>query len=161
MEIQISKKALKIAGLVTISIIAVIFLQLILTSGKDNSETKAVNSSNTQQSGNVDKIQVVHFHATQQCWSCITIGEYSEKIIKTSFPEEYKNGKVEYLDLNIDEQSNSAIVNKFGVSGSSLYFNVVRDGKDNISEDITVWNLVSNEQKFTTYFKSKLQGYLK
>ncbi len=22
-----------------------------------------------------DKIEVVHFHATQQCWSCITVGE--------------------------------------------------------------------------------------
>jgi hypothetical protein len=39
-----------------------------------------------------EKIEAVHFHATQQCWSCITVGEYALKTTKEKFPEEYKNG---------------------------------------------------------------------
>lgn len=161
MEISISKKTLKTIGIVGVVILGVFILQMLLTGNKTPIDTNASSNIGTVQLDNVEKIQVVHFHAAQQCWSCITIGEYSEKIIKTSFPVEYKNGKVEYLDINIDEQSNSAIVKKFGVSGSSLYFNVISASKDNISEDIQVWNLVSNEQKFTTYFVNKLQSYLK
>lgn len=157
----IRKKTIKIIGILGVVILGVFILQMILAGSKISTDINASLNLETVQSDKVEKIQVVHFHATQQCWSCITIGEYSEKIIKTSFPDEYKNGKVEYLDINIDEQANSAIVKMFGVSGSSLYFNVVIDGKNNITEDIQVWNLVSNEQKFTNYFKNKLQGYLK
>jgi len=146
--------------LVVIGVIAVFVLQLLLTSGKNDSEVNGVNSANTQSSVNVDKIQVVHFHATQQCWSCITVGEYAEKTIKEKFTEEYESGKIEYLDINIELSENSAIVNKFGASGSSLFINVIRDGKDNISEDAQVWRLVSNEQNFINYLEDKLEGYL-
>ncbi len=161
MELQISKKTFKIVGLVAIGIVAIFVLQLLLTSGKNNSEMNGVNSGNTESSGSVDKIQVVHFHATQQCWSCITVGEYAEKTIKEKFPEEYESEKIEYLDINVESSENSSIVNKFGASGSSLFINVIRDGKDNISEDVQVWRLVSNEQSFINYFEGKLEGYLK
>jgi len=160
MELQISKKMLKIVGLVAIGIIAIFALQLLLTSGKNNSEVNGINSTNTQLSGNVDKIQIVHFHATQQCWSCITVGEYAEKTIKVKFPDEYANGKIEYLDINVESSENSVIVNRFGASGSSLYINVISDGKDHISEDIKVWNLVSNEENYINYLENKLRGYL-
>jgi|GEM_PF-620850 len=161
MELQIRKKTIKIVGIVAIGIVAIFVLQLLLTSGKNKSEVNGVNSTNTQSSGNVDKIQVVHFHATQQCWSCITVGEYAEKTIKERFPEEYASGKIEYLDINGELSENSAIVNKFGASGSSLFVNVIKDGKDNISEDVQVWRLVSNEQSFINYFENRLKGYLK
>ena len=82
MEIKINKKTIKIIGIVVIVIISILFFQLLLTSGKKDPEVNGVKSADTQQSGQVDKIQVVHFHATQQCWSCITVGEYAEKTIK-------------------------------------------------------------------------------
>lgn len=159
MQIEISKKTLKTIGIITIIIISIIVLQLLLTSGNNN--TKLGNSANTQPLGNVDKIQVVHFHGTQQCWSCITVGEYAEKTIKEKFPVDYNSGKIEYLDINGELPENSAIVNKFGATGSSLFINVIRDGKDYISEDVEVWRLVSNEQNFINYFENKLNNYLK
>lgn len=158
MEIKLNKKTLKIVGLVAISIIVVFLLQLLLTNGKSDSRVNAVD---TKKYGNVDKIQVVHFHAIQQCWSCITVGEYAEKTIKEKFPEEYASGRIEYLDVNIELVKDSAIVKKFGANGSSLYINVIIDAKDNISEDVQVWRLVSDEQSFIRYFEGKLEGYLK
>ena len=161
MDIKINKRTIKIAGIVAVGIVAIFVLQLLLTSGRNNSEVNGVNSTNTQSSGNVDKIQVVHFHAKQQCWSCITVGEYAEKTIKEKFPEEYASGKIEYLNINGELSENSAIVKKYGASGSSLFVNIIRDGKDNISEDVQVWRLVSNEQSFINYFEGTLKGYLK
>jgi hypothetical protein len=107
-----------------------------------------------------DKIEVVHFHATQQCWSCITVGEYALKTIKEKFPEEYKNGKIVYKDVNGELPENMDIVIEYQARGSSLFVNAIKDGKDNIEEDATVWRLVSNENQFISYFQNKLNNLL-
>ena len=107
-----------------------------------------------------EKIEVVHFHATQQCWSCITVGEYALKTIKEKFSEEYKSGKIVFKDINAELPANQDIVAKYQASGSSLFINAIKDGKDNIQEDVSVWRYVSNETTFINYFENKLRSLL-
>ena len=107
-----------------------------------------------------EKIEVVHFHATQQCWSCITVGEYALKTIKEKFPEEYKNGTIVFRDINGELPENRDMVIKYQAGGSSLFVNAITAGKDNIEEDVTVWRLVSNESQFINYFQDKLNKLL-
>jgi FtsZ-interacting cell division protein ZipA len=107
-----------------------------------------------------EKIEVVHFHGTHQCWSCITVGEYALKTIKEKFPEEYKNGTIVYRDINGELPENKDIVMKYQASGSSLFVNAITAGKDNIEEDVTVWRLISNESQFINYFQDKLNKLL-
>jgi len=107
-----------------------------------------------------EKIEVVHFHATQQCWSCITVGEYALKTIKEKFPEEYKNGTIVFRDINGELPENKDMVMKYQAGGSSLFVNAIANGKDNIEEDVTVWRLVSNESQFISYFQNKLNKLL-
>jgi hypothetical protein len=107
-----------------------------------------------------EKIEVVHFHGTHQCWSCITVGEYALKTIKEKFPEEYKNGTIVYLDVNGELPENRDMVIKYKAGGSSLFVNAITAGKDNIEEDVTVWRLVSNESQFINYFQDKLNKLL-
>ncbi len=162
MEIKIKKKTVEIIGLVFLAVVILFGLQFLLSGGENNSDINGVSSTTTEteQSGDVDKIQVVHFHATQQCWSCITVGEYAEKTIKEKFPEEYESGKIEYYDLNVESVENMDMTEKFGAGGSSLYINVIKNGEDNIHQDYQVWRLVTNEQSFINYFENKLKGYL-
>jgi len=107
-----------------------------------------------------EKIEVLHFHATQQCWSCITVGEYALKTIKERFPEEYEKGIIVFKDINGELLENREIVNKFKASGSSLFINAIKDGLDHIEEDVTVWRLISNEVQFNNYFEAKLRTIL-
>ena len=107
-----------------------------------------------------EKIEVVHFHATQQCWSCITVGEYALKTIKEKFPEEYKNGTIVFRNINGELPENRDMVIKYQAGGSSLFVNAITAGKDNIEEDVTVWRLVSNESQFINYFQDKLNKLL-
>lgn len=162
MTITIKHKRLKILKYIAIIvgvIMAIWLIQILLvsTSNQENVPT-AQNKTNIQ--GHVDKIQVVHFHATQQCWSCITVGEYAEETIKERFPNEFEEGKIEFLDINGELPQNMELVNKYGAVGSSLFVNVITEGEDNISEDIEVWRLVANESKFKNYFENKLNNYL-
>lgn len=107
-----------------------------------------------------EKIEVVHFHATQQCWSCITVGEYALKTIKDKFPEEYKNGTIVFRDINGELPENKDMVMKYQARGSALFVNAITAGKDNIEEDAAVWRLVSNENQFISYFQNKLNELL-
>jgi len=139
--------------------------------GNKNKPTEAQNTNNQTAKSQeelpmsrakipAEKIEVVHFHATQQCWSCITVGEYALKTIKEKFPEEYKNGTIVFRDINGELPENRDIVTKYQARGSSLFVNAITNGKDNIEEDVKVWRLVNNERQFISYFEDKLNNLL-
>jgi hypothetical protein len=121
---------------------------------------QAVSAKTEQSLAPADKIEVVHFHATQQCVSCITVGKYALKTIQDKFPEEYKSGKIVFKEINGELPENREIVTKYQARGSSLFVNAVQGDKDNIAEDVTVWRLINNESQFMDYFESKLNTLL-
>ena len=155
--------------IVSISIIAILLLigGIVIFGGSNKSvsmDTKEkINVPQTPAPMSVmpaDRIEVVHFHATEQCASCIAVGELSLKTIKEKFPEEYASGKITYLDINGELPENQAIVMKYQARGSSLFVNAIRGGRDDISEDVTVWRLINDENQFVSYFENKLNTLL-
>jgi len=129
------------------------------TSSSTNSLSQ-INSTQEEIITPADKIEVVHFHTTHQCWSCISVGKYALQTIKGKFAEEYKNGKIVFKEINIDLPENSEIVKKYQVTGSSLFINSIIGEKDNIKEDVDVWRYVSDENQFISYFQNKLNKLL-
>lgn len=107
-----------------------------------------------------EKIEVLHFHATQQCISCINIGKFTKAVIDEKFTQEVKDGKIVFKEVNIDLPENFKIAQDYKVSGSALYLNAVKDGKDNHEEDTTVWRLVTNETQLKSYFEAKIKKLL-
>jgi len=107
-----------------------------------------------------DKIEVVHFHATQQCYSCITVGKYALKTIQERFPKEYENGMIVFRDINAELPENRDTVIQYQARGSSLFVNGITGGQDHIQEDVRVWRLVNDEQAFMDYFEGKLKELL-
>jgi len=148
--------------LIIISIIIITIVALIYSGakGKENSQISSQSSPTPQPVMPADKIEVVHFHGTQQCWSCITVGEYALKTIKEKFPEEYASGKIVYKDIDGELKENQEIVVKYQARGSSLFVNAIRDEQDNIEEDVTVWRLINSESQFISYFENKLSSLL-
>ncbi len=107
-----------------------------------------------------DSIEVVHFHGTQQCSSCIAVGKYALQTITSKFPEEYASGKISFKEINIDLPENNDIVTKYQAGGSSLFVNAMRGTTDDIVQDTTVWQLVNNEERYINYFEGKLKDLL-
>jgi len=130
--------------------------------GVENKE--AENNSESDQMSvtkqGAEKIEVVHFHGTHQCWSCITVGEYALKTIKERFSEEYVSGKIIFEDINGELPENRDMVIKYQARGSSLFVNAIKNGQDNIEEDVEVWRLVTNETQYINYFENKLRNLL-
>jgi len=150
---------------IVVGIIIVGSMFLVLKNGSKSTEAQSQNNQiaenqNKEQKQSVEKIEVVHFHGTHQCWSCITVGEYALKTIKEKFPEEYKNGTIVYKDINGELPENKDVVIKYRAGGSSLFINTIKGGVDNIEEDTTVWRLVTNEDQYINYFQNKINDLL-
>lgn len=109
----------------------------------------------------VEKIEIFLFHATQRCISCINIGKFAKQTIDNNFSEELSTEKIVFKEINIDLPENYQLVKKFQASGSSLFINTIREGKDHIEQDLKVWRLVGNEVNFESYFKEKIESILK
>jgi uncharacterized membrane protein YraQ (UPF0718 family) len=107
-----------------------------------------------------DRIEVINFHATQRCVSCTTLGKLSEKTITERFANEVASGKIIFKSVNVELRENTEIVNLYQASGSSLYINAVKDGKNNIVQNVKVWQYLSDEIAFTNYLETKLRSLL-
>ena len=155
--------------IVLISIIAILLLIggiIILKSSNRTGSTDTQTKINVSQSSvpmsvmQAEKIEVVHFHATEQCVSCITVGKYALETIKEKFPEQYASEKIVFKDINVELPENQAIVMKYQARGSSLFVNAIGGERDDISEDVTVWRLINDENQFVSYFENKLNTLL-
>ncbi len=151
---------------IIISLVVITFLGLFLLSfnNSDNAMMTVdedINNEDDELKTEVikdKKIEVVHFHGTRQCWSCIKVGELALKTIEEEFPGEYESGEITFLDVNGELVENVDIVEKYQARGSSIFVNKIINGEDNIEEDIAVWRLIYNEKEFIEYFKNKLSN---
>lgn len=148
-----------------IGIIIVILLGTIIATAKNNNQQANINvinktTNDTQQSSDtknsVDKIEVYYFHRTQRCYSCLTLGQYIKETIEQKFSEEIKNGKIDFREINIDLPENKDVARKFQASGSSLFINTIKDGRDNIGQDTTVWRLLKDKSQFQNHLINKI-----
>ena len=138
-------------------ILIIIFSIIVFQSFKPKEKVVSINTSLPSGS---EKIEVIVFHATSRCISCINIGKYTKAVIEEKFSEELKSGKITFKEVNIDLPENFKMAKEYGVSGSALYLNAIKDNKDNHEEDTTVWRLVTNEAQMKSYFEAKLRKLL-
>jgi hypothetical protein len=64
----------------------------------------------------VSKVEVYYFHATRRCVTCKALGTVSQELIENKYKD-----KVKFIEINIDEEGNEEIIEKFQVTGSGLY----------------------------------------
>jgi len=126
-------------------------------------------SSGSGQSGGIDtsrssspveKVEVCHFHATRQCYTCVTLGAYAEETVNTFFAPEVASGKVVFAHVNMDLPENTALVERYGPTGSSLWIGVYDREGFHKEEDLTVWYKVGNKDEYMAYLKEVISKRL-
>ena len=136
-----------------ISLLLCIICFGLLISGTTAAET------NSSPSG-VQLVEVYHFHPTNGCYTCTTIGNYAEELIKKSYPTELESKKIVFDHINFQESKNADLVKKFEVTGSSLMIGVTDATGFHKEENIRVWYIVGDKEKFNTYLKELLDKRL-
>jgi len=112
-------------------------------------------------SGDIEKVEIYHFHATSQCYSCKTVGAYAEETINTYFANELKSGKIVFGHINGELPENSVLVKRYGVTGSSLWIGTYyKDGKFTKEENVNVWYKISNKEDYMNYLRGVIESKL-
>ena len=133
-------------------IIAIILLTSIIA---------ACSAANTNETGSsVDKVEVYHFHPTNGCHTCTTMGQFAEETVKTYFPNELKSKKVTFDHINFQDPKNAELVKQYEVTGSSLMIGVYDKEGFHKEENIKVWYMTGKKDESMTYLKELIEKRL-
>ena len=107
------------------------------------------------------KVDLYYFYATKRCPTCKAIERETIKTIERSFAEQYKNGSLKLHILNLDDDANKKLVNKYEIYGSSLIL-VPANGGEVVNLTNTAFMYALDQSfAFRRELKSKLNEMLK
>ena len=109
-----------------------------------------------------NKIEVIDFHSTHRCMTCNAIESSTKFTLDTYFKNEVENNKITLQVVNVDLDENLKIAEKFEATGTALFLNIVKDGKEK-QIDLTEFAFMNgNDQKvFSDELKVKIEEVLK
>jgi len=136
-------------------ILIILIFVIFLAGCTSQAETENLTGNTTTQTASeVEKVEIIHFHGTNQCYSCITVGAYAEETVNTYFADELKNGKVSFAHINIDLPENKEIVMKYGATGSSLWIGIYYKNNTFYKKaNSNVWYKINNKEEYMSYLK--------
>jgi len=119
-----------------------------------NDDQVTINTSN--------KIEVIDFHSTNRCKTCNTIEANTKYTLEKYFADELESGEITFQTVNIDEKENYAMAEKFEAAGTSLFLNVIKDGKET-QINLTNFAFLKSKDKlnFSKELKSTINKQLK
>jgi len=107
------------------------------------------------------KVVAYYFHATVRCVTCRTIESYSGEAIRQGFPEQLKNGSIEWRPVNVQLPENRHFIRNFRLFTRSLVLVKVRNGKEQEWRNLEqVWDLVRDKGRFLKYVQDNVKSYL-
>lgn len=119
--------------------------------------------NNNAEKSDKHKLEVVYFHITHRCPTCISIENNVKKTLHTYFSKEVDDGVIKLTVLNVDDEKNNAISEKYAAFGSALFLTKNLNGKETIT-DITNFafqNSKNRPDKFIEGLKDKIIETLK
>lgn len=130
-----------------------------------NLDSNSTQANNDQATAKTDesKVLIYSFHLTNRCPSCIAIEDATKKTLNTYFKEEQKSGRIKLSVLNVDDEANEKIAEKYEASGSGLFVTRVFKGKETTTDLIgDGFKFARNkEDKFIEILKTTINNYLK
>jgi hypothetical protein len=131
----------------------------------DGMAENAVSSTSTILQGRentiaIDKLEVFHFHATRQCYSCITVGNYAEETINTFFKDELDQGIIIFKHIDNQLPENQDDVVKYGVTGSSLWLGTYKGDEFTPEQNVQVWYKIGDKQSYMDYLRDVIESKL-
>ena len=105
-------------------------------------------------SGTVGRVEVFHFHGTQQCYSCITVGDLAEQTVNERFMDDLASGRLVFAHVNYDLPENAALKTAYGVTGSSLWIGVYDADGFHPEQDTSVWYLIDDPDAYSAHLSA-------
>ena len=109
------------------------------------------------------KLKIVYFHSERRCPTCISIEDNTKKTLNTYFANQLKDGTITFQILNVEEEKNLKMVEKYKAEGSSLFLTKVSGTKETNTDFTNFAFSYSRNQsdKFIAGLKAEIEKNLK
>ena len=140
-----------------LSILVITVVSTVLFSCKGNAQKQEETKEKV-----ANKVEVIDFHSTHRCMTCNAIEASTKYTLDTYFSEEIKNKNITFQVVNVDEEENYNLAEKFEATGTALFLNVIVDGKET-QIDLTEFAFIkgNDQEAFSNELKSKIEAALK
>jgi hypothetical protein len=138
------------------NILVVVLVSIFVFSCKEKNQKETVSADVL-----TTKIEVIDFHSTNRCMTCNAIEANTIYTLETYFPEQLANKSITFQTINVDLDENYAMAEKFEATGTSLFLNVIVDGKET-PIDLTNFAFMNgtDQEAFSAELKSKIEEEL-
>lgn len=110
----------------------------------------------------LDRVVVYYFRATARCPSCITIENYTREAVQNGFPEALKDGRLQWLVVNVEEPGNGHFIRDYRLYTQSVVVVEIKGGKQTRWKNLDqVWGLLGDRAAFIGYVQKEVGAYLK
>jgi hypothetical protein len=109
----------------------------------------------------VHAVRVYYFHGNARCVSCRKIEALADEAVRDAFSEELKQGKVQWLVVNVEEPSNKHFIQDYKLYTKSLVVVDLVDGGQVRWKNLErIWELLLREDQFRRYVQDEVKSYL-
>jgi hypothetical protein len=152
---------LKITGsLILCALFLTLFAGCTRTSSGNVSQRKIVAPSSPTLP-DITKVELYDFHGNQQCVSCIWLGDMTEKVINTDYPDELASGKLVFAHINAEDPQNRYLAEKYEVVSSSLMIGVYTKDSFTKQDLVGAWYKIGDKKEYHTYITGIRDQFLK
>lgn len=124
-----------------------------IDSGNSKQNTESTAAAETVQQPAVDKVSVLYFHGKQRCITCRAIEKCAREVVAGMDPSQ-----VEMRVIDISDDANSEIVEKYEVAWSSL---ILERGEQSTDlTDMAFRYAKNNPEEFNTLLKGEITKML-
>ena len=106
--------------------------------------------------GAVSHVDVVYFHRTERCTSCLNAESYTRETVEKYFADQAQRGGMSFQVYDVGKAENATLVHKFDAAGSSLHLSVLMEGTEYVCPVQDIWLYTSNKYVYIAKLKEKL-----
>jgi len=105
-------------------------------------------------------ITLIKFHGNQQCTSCVNLGKFANSTANKYFKAEVEQGRVRYLDINVEADPTNPLVVKYAPTHASLYAITYNSTGEHFEELAQAWYYTGDEAAYSDYLKAEISNRL-
>ncbi|MBL0095363.1 MAG: rhodanese-like domain-containing protein [Bacteroidetes bacterium] len=131
-------------------------------SEEDKSDCAPVNSTKAAIDKSNNHLEIYAFHGTRQCETCKHMKAFTRQTLNTYFSAQLKSGSIVFSIIDVDDEANEKLAEKFQATGTALMINNVVNGKDNIMDwSDFAFEKANDESKYIPELKAMINEALK
>jgi thioredoxin-related protein len=111
-------------------------LSMTLASCGGNSKSEQQNNNEPKEATSklsANHIEVLYFHGSQRCITCRAIESNTLALLDSLYTKEKADGKIVFRVIDISDEKNEKIADKYEVTWSSLFVNGWKNGKESVN----------------------------